>query len=359
MDFSCYLVSPLVQPVSTNSDDKDSSDSATLRFKRQSQYRAIRAEYNSNLYQGDIVIEKDPTNVQHEAAIRDMTWPDAIVPYTIDIFDSRGKALIEDAMNEFMDKTCVKFRPKTADDDYFIKIVAKDGCASTVGRSRFAFNGQEVFLSDGCYNPGTIRHELMHTLGFYHEQSRTDRDNYIRIIWENIESGLEDQFEKNNYREVSNLGSSYDYGSLMHYPFNAFSRDESVPTITKIDGSTVGFGQRRGFSDTDLYEINKLYNCPDVQGGSGKRWRPDEFGGGFETTESTWGRRTSSNRMGGSSFRRNNERFGGFGETDGEEVETTTEEASGETKESGDDWFDRWVTAAKEKAKTFFGEHFG
>ena len=47
-----------------------------------------------------------------------------------------------------------------------------------------------VYLGTGCENKGTILHELLHLLGFYHEHNRADRDTYLRIYEQNIADGL-------------------------------------------------------------------------------------------------------------------------------------------------------------------------
>ena len=49
--------------------------------------------------------------------------------------------------------------------------------------------GQQLSLGKGCNHKGTIMRELMHAVGFWHEQSRPDRNLYVEVLWENIEDG--------------------------------------------------------------------------------------------------------------------------------------------------------------------------
>ena len=59
-------------------------------------------------------------------------------------------------------------------------------CYSNVGR---VGGEQELSLAGPCLKKGTAIHELMHALGFWHEQSRPDRDFWVQIIESNIQTG--------------------------------------------------------------------------------------------------------------------------------------------------------------------------
>ena len=68
-------------------------------------------------------------------------------------------------------------------------------------------------------------HEVMHALGFYHEQSRSDRDQYVEIFWENIQAGKENNFAKESHQTSDLLGAAYDFSSIMHYGKYSFAKD--------------------------------------------------------------------------------------------------------------------------------------
>ena len=70
-------------------------------------------------------------------------------------------------------------------------------CWSNIGREYSVPGAQELSIGEGCNTKGIITHELMHALGFWHEQSRTDRDDYIAVLWENIKKGSNWSINKN------------------------------------------------------------------------------------------------------------------------------------------------------------------
>lgn len=114
-------------------------------------------------------------------------WPNAQIPYTISRrFSDRDRTVIAAAMQVYHERTCIKWVPKNTSNWDYVYIYPGSGCASQVGR---AGGMQYISLGVGCLYVGIAQHELMHATGFWHEQSRADRDDYIRILWENIEPG--------------------------------------------------------------------------------------------------------------------------------------------------------------------------
>jgi Astacin (Peptidase family M12A) len=178
-------------------------------------------------------------------------WPNAVVPYVIDA-NLPQPSRVTGAMSHIENNTGrVTFVPRTNQRDY-VRFVRSNGCASSVGKVGGA---QLVYLADGCSTGNTI-HEISHALGMWHEQSRCDRDTYVRIVWENVASGYEHNFDK----ECASASDvfSYDEGSIMHYGPTAFSVN-GLPTIVSLRGLDRLMGQRSGLSGTDANTINYMY----------------------------------------------------------------------------------------------------
>jgi len=187
-------------------------------------------------------------------------WPNAVVPYVITgSFSSSDLRKIRKAMDDYQARTCIKFVQRT-DEAHYVNIMVGGGCYSYVGRVRRG--AQPVSLGRGCVYNKIIQHELMHALGFFHEQSRCDRDDYVTILTQNIQPGKENNFNKYSCRQVTAFGQNYDYDSAMHYSKYAFSRN-GQPTIQAKGNPSRSLGASAYGSLTalDVAKLNIMYEC--------------------------------------------------------------------------------------------------
>nr|XP_023016554.1 zinc metalloproteinase nas-13-like isoform X1 [Leptinotarsa decemlineata] len=225
----------------------------------------VTSEQNPEEYEmyleGDILIPAKSRNGLVSEAFR---WKNGVIPYEISgDFPSDGLNMITRAMNLYKKYTCVSFRPKVSTDEDYISITNdRTGCWSSVGR----IGGRQLLnlQSPSCTTKiGTPVHELMHAAGFLHEQNRYERDDYVTIVWGNIKSGHEGNFNKAEKGTAQGYGIPYDFRSVMHYSNTAFSIN-GRPTIEPKDPKKVEkMGQRDGFSKGDITKINAMYNCPE------------------------------------------------------------------------------------------------
>lgn len=75
---------------------------------------------------------------------------------------------------------------------------------------------------------------LFAAAGFYHMQSASDRDEYVKIEWSHILKGKEHNFFKFNSSFVSHFDEAYDYESIMHYPAYGFTKDGYATIVPKV-----------------------------------------------------------------------------------------------------------------------------
>ncbi|XP_029958836.1 meprin A subunit beta-like [Salarias fasciatus] len=212
------------------------------------------ADINKDSMKDDIL----ELSTQRSATTRNILWTSP-VPYDLDKgLGINAKGVVLKAFEQFRLKTCIDFKPKDSE-EYYISVQKLGGCFSYIGR--VLTDGQTLSIGQYCDEISTVEHEFLHALGFYHEQSRYDRDDHVRIITENILEGFEGNFEKVSSEQSTTQGVDYDYSSVMHYGKNAFTNGNGSTIVTLDPEFQDVIGQRLEMSPSDVLELNLLYEC--------------------------------------------------------------------------------------------------
>jgi hypothetical protein len=172
---------------------------------------------------------------------------------------AQQRNVIFTAMRKWEERTCIRFYERPSDHNESYIYLFKGGCcASYVGR-KTADRQQGVSLASACLEVPTILHELGHVIGFWHEQSRPDRDEYINVLTENVANSRLSNFRVIGEDAIDSLGVGYDYNSIMHYNHDAFGIDGR--TTLQAHDPTIPIGKAVELSDLDVLQANLLYQC--------------------------------------------------------------------------------------------------
>ena len=227
-----------------------------LPFRRYASMIDVEVVSGKIVFQGDIILGEESMLYGPQlasAGSSDRRWPNGLIPIVVPTTHPRYHDIMK-ALDIVDRDTNLSFVKRTTETDY-VEFVSEDGCASYYGRK----GGRQTVTigSAGDCVPGSIIHEILHASGIFHEQARSDRDDFVTINFANVQAGKENNFKKYDDEDLNGVDiGNYDYGSIMHYGTHFFGKDGKQTITPKSD---VEIGQRRGLSEGDLAGIRNMY----------------------------------------------------------------------------------------------------
>ncbi|MBT4762439.1 MAG: hypothetical protein HOO06_12125 [Bdellovibrionaceae bacterium] len=187
-----------------------------------------------------------------------LLWPNNVIPVAISQ-SLPDKTKIQEALAYFNENTSVQFVNYTGEEENYLVFTRTEEelCLSYLGMQGGA---QPIRLNLNC-SVQNIMHELMHALGFVHEHSRQDREDFLTVNWDNIPEKFWIQFEivpSHLVHPYTGSVFNFTHNSIMIYPDTAFQKDSHSKTlISKTSESIVK--PDFGLSEIDIERIFYLY----------------------------------------------------------------------------------------------------
>ncbi|XP_052085410.1 MAM and LDL-receptor class A domain-containing protein 2-like isoform X5 [Mytilus californianus] len=203
-------------------------------------------------------------------------WKNSIVPYRLYNMSTSSVTVINKAIKQFHDYTCIKwvttsdplFNPSALGHQNVVTFINETGCWSYVGNVNPQGNNiQYLGLEEpGCISVGTSVHEMLHAIGGKHEQSRADRDKYVTIEWPNVKKRWNGQawVKNHNMEKFSTQDNNpYDAESAMQYSLFAFSSNGKKTIKFKDQRLEFLADSADGLEFYDIQDVTDAYKCTD------------------------------------------------------------------------------------------------
>jgi Astacin (Peptidase family M12A) len=199
----------------------------------------------------------------------DRKWIDNTVYYAIDANIEGEKEKILEALSLWSIPlqgivNFIQVAPLNTHIHNYAKFTLSNGYSSNIG---MVGKVQEIKIPSNAI-VGKIAHEIGHLLGLWHEHSHPNRNNYVKILANNIkltgnttnDRSIIEQFEVLQASLVDT--TKYDFSSIMHYPNNAFAQDGKITIEVKKEFYQYFYtiGQRTKPSQIDVGQIKKIYS---------------------------------------------------------------------------------------------------
>jgi len=187
-------------------------------------------------------------------------WMTRDIPYIIKPSSNKDRRVILSGMARLKEVSCLNFRKKKSNDKWWLEFFYGVGCYSGIGKKYWKTGPTVISIGLNCNYKDIVMHEVLHALGFAHEQSRTDRDKHVKIKMGNVIQGFASNFKKKKLTEGFYFGTPYDVESIMHYGNSAFSKGKGRTTIEKLNNPKEKLGGKK-LSRWDIEELNQMYQC--------------------------------------------------------------------------------------------------
>jgi Astacin (Peptidase family M12A)/Abnormal spindle-like microcephaly-assoc'd, ASPM-SPD-2-Hydin len=220
------------------------------------------------VYQGDILldhVQESPNGPQSQSlgiAYGQYLWPKVgsvyQVPYIIDP-NSGNTANLNTAISQFNStfSGIIQFVARTDETNYVDFDFDPNNFSGVCEAFEGMVGGEQVVGGSGSCTVATVLHEMGHTVGVWHEQTRPDRDTYVNVNYGAVIKASRSNFDiiLDNQQALT----PYDYASVMEYPAFSFSRNgepaiESIPAGIPLSNPT-------GYSAADVDGIKRLYGA--------------------------------------------------------------------------------------------------